>query len=33
MQIIEYPGAPAVFAWKYPSNQLALGAQLVVRET
>ncbi len=33
MQVIEYQGNPDVFAWKYTSDRLTLGAQLVVRET
>ncbi len=33
LQVIEYQGNPDVFAWKYPNARLALGTQLIVRES
>ena len=33
IDIVKYEGGPNIFAWKYPSNELCTGTQLIVNES
>ena len=33
VEVVKYNGAPNVFAWKYPSEELGTWTQLIVNES